>query len=140
MVESGIMAAQYLSDWRDENKDAVLLAPAYTFLMANRPVQVQFWLEIGSLGWWERLYQPLTHPYVLSRHWDGWSAWTDAEERQNNRDSLARLVNGLIRRCRGSIYLYTTGMDDQGREQRGELLRAVQILMRRLYNVENQNV
>lgn len=140
MVESGIMAAQYLSDWRDENKDAVLLAPAYTFLMANRPVQVQFWLEIGSLGWWERLYQPLTHPYVLSRHWDGRSAWTDAEERQNNRDSLARLVNGLIRRCRGSIYLYTTGMDDQGREQRGELLRAVQILMRRLYNVENQNV
>ena len=140
MVESGIMAAQYLGEWQDESTDAVLLAPAYTFLMTNRPVQIQFWLEIGSLGWWERLYQPLTHPFVLSRQWDGQSAWTDAEERQNNRTSLARLVNGLIRRCRGSIYLYTTGMDDQGREQRGELLRAVQILMRRLYNVENSHV
>jgi hypothetical protein len=140
MVESGIMAAQYLGEWRNDTEDAVLLAPAYTFLMSNRPVSIQFWLEIGSMGWWERLYQPLTHPYVLSRHWDGISAWTDTEERQSNRLSLDRLTKGLIRRCRAKIFLYTTSMDNQGREQRGELLRVVQILMRRLSTLENKDV
>lgn len=140
MVESGIMAAQYLGDWYEADQGSVLLAPAYTFLMTNRPVKIQFWLEIGSPGWWERLNQPLTHPYVLSRQWDGNSIWTDIEERQTNRHSLDRLVNGLIRRCSDRIYLYTTGVDNQGREQRSELLHAVQILMRRIYTVENENV
>lgn len=46
---------------------AVLLAPAYTFLLRNQAVDYQFWLNIGSTGWWERIYQPLTQPYVLSR-------------------------------------------------------------------------
>ena len=35
--------------------------------MSNRPVDYQFWLDVGGRGWFERLYQPLTHPYVLSR-------------------------------------------------------------------------
>jgi hypothetical protein len=140
MVQSGIMAAQYLGDWQDATDDAVLLAPAYTFLMTNRPAKVQFWLEIGSMGWWERLYQPLTHPFVLSRQWDGESIWTDVEERASNRHSLDRLVNGLIRRCSDRIYLYTTSMDSQGREQRSELLHAVQILMRRIHAVGGDHV
>ncbi len=140
MVQSGIMAAQYLGDWQDAQEDAVLLAPAYTFLMTNRPAKIQFWLEIGSMGWWERLYQPLTHPFVLSRQWDGQSGWTNVEERASNRHSLDRLVNGLIRRCRDRIYLYTTSMDDQGREQRSELLHAVQILMRRIHSAERDHV
>jgi hypothetical protein len=140
MVQSGIMAAQYLGDWQDADDNAILLAPAYTFLMTNRPARIQFWLEIGSMGWWERLYQPLTHPFVLSRQWDGESGWTNVEERAANRNSLDRLVNGLIRRCSDRIYLYTTSMDSQGREQRSELLHAVQILMRRIYAVESDHV
>lgn len=140
MVNSGIMAAQYLGDWQDATDEAVLLAPAYTFLMTNRPARVQFWLEIGSMGWWERLYQPLTHPFVLSRQWDGESIWTDVEERSSNRSSLDRLVNGLVRRCSDRIYLYTTSMDSQGREQRSELLHAVQILMRRIHAVGGDHV
>ena len=140
MVQSGIMAAQYLGDWQDAEENAILLAPAYTFLMTNRPARIQFWLEIGSMGWWERLYQPLTHPFVLSRQWDGESGWTNVEERASNRHSLDRLVNGLIRRCRDRIYLYTTSMDGQGREQRSELLHAIQILMRRIHAAERDHV
>ncbi len=140
MVQSGIMAAQYLGDWLDAEENAVFLAPAYTFLMTNRPAKIQFWLEIGSMGWWERLYQPLTHPFVLSRQWDGESGWTNVEERASNRHSLDRLVNGLIRRCSDRIYLYTTSMDGQGREQRSELLHAIQILMRRIATVERDHV
>ena len=40
--------------------------------MMNRPVTVQFWLDVGSSGWYERLDQPLTHPQVLSREMARW--------------------------------------------------------------------
>ncbi len=37
MLQDGVIAAQYLESWRSEDKNAVLVAPAYTFLMMNRP-------------------------------------------------------------------------------------------------------
>ncbi len=77
MVQAGVIAAQYIQDWQTDPAGSVLLAPAYTYLMSNRPVEVQFWLDIGSRGWFERLYQPLTHPYVLSRQWPLGRLWTD---------------------------------------------------------------
>ncbi len=61
LAESGAVGALFVPGWRMA-EDAVFLAPAYTFLLRNKPVDVQFWLDIGASGWWERLYQPLTHP------------------------------------------------------------------------------
>ncbi len=98
----GVIAAQYVRGWRLEAENAVLLAPAYTFLMANRPVEVQFWLDVGSRGWSERLYQPLTHPYVLSRSWQPGRPWTDADELAAGQAALLRLEAGLLRRCRSA--------------------------------------
>lgn len=132
MVEEGVVAAQYLQTWMEIPKDAVLLTPAYTFLMANRPVDIQFWLDAGSSGWWERLYQPLTHPYVLSRNWTAGKTWTDIQEYQTNQETLVRLTSGLMRRCRNSVYICTTGLNEQGTEQRGPLLQAVQGILRNL--------
>jgi hypothetical protein len=132
MVEEGVVAAQYLQTWMEIPNDAVLLAPAYTFLMANRPVDIQFWLDAGSSGWWERLYQPLTHPYVLSRNWASGKTWTDIQEYQANQESLVRLTSGLMRRCRSNVYICTTGLNEQGTEQRGPLLQAVQGILRNL--------
>jgi hypothetical protein len=129
MVEEGVVAAQYLQSWMDVPEDTVLIAPAYTFLMANRPVDIQFWLDAGSSGWWERLYQPLTHPYVLSRNWTG-KTWTDVQEYQANQEAMLRLTSGLLRRCRNNIYICTTGLNEQGAEQRGPLLQAVQGILR----------
>ena len=56
--------------------------------MSNRPVEVQFWLDVGSRGWSERLYQPLTHPYVLSRGWQPGRPWTDADEFEAGQEAL----------------------------------------------------
>ncbi len=133
MVDQGVVAAQYLQSWSSQPEDAVLLAPAYTFLMANFPVAHQFWLDIGSTSWWERLDQPLTHPYVLSRQWPPDIPWTNDNETEANQLTLERLVRGLIRRCSGSIYLYTTDTNEQGLQQRGPLLQAAQILLRRIH-------
>ena len=126
MLQDGVIAASYLEGWQSEEKNAVLVAPAHTFLMMNRPVTVQFWLDIGSNGWYERLSQPLTHPYVLSREWEPGRMWADADEVQASRESLARLVSGLLHRCRERVYICLSELGESGFEQRGELLRAFQ--------------
>jgi len=130
MVEEGVIAAQYLGSWQLQPQDAVLLAPAYTFLMANRPVQVQFWLDPASRAWVDRLYQPLTQPYVLSRGWPEEGVWGEQDEYQTGREALRRLILGLLRRCRQSVYIGLTELNEQGYEQRGPLLNAFQRLLR----------
>jgi hypothetical protein len=100
--------------------------------MANRPVDYQFWLDAGSSGWWERIAQPLTHPYVLSATWDAGRPWTDEDEVAAQRDRLYRLVLGLTRRCRKQVIIVNAEIGEQGYEQRGQLLVALQQLLRQL--------
>jgi hypothetical protein len=139
LLEEGVLAAQYLEAWNQGQQEAVLIAPAYTFLMMNQPATIQFWLDPGSIGWVERLSQPLTHPYVLSRNWvnsetDGNRFWTDADEVTSNHQALARLVAGLLQRCRGRLYLGISDMGESGFEQRSVLLKTFQ----RVFQKTNQ--
>ena len=126
MLQDGVIAASYVESWRSEDKDAVLVAPAHTFLMMNRPVTIQFWLDIGSGGWYERLSQPLTHPHVLSRSWEPGRTWSDADEVHASQEALARLTSGLLHRCKEHIYICLSELGESGFEQRGDLLRAFQ--------------
>lgn len=126
MLEDGVIAAQYLESWRNEDKNAVLIAPAYSFLMMNRPASIQFWLEPGSSGWSQRLSQPLTHPYVLSRQWMAGKQWMDSDEVEAEIQNLARLAGGLLSRCREKVYIAISDVGESGNEQRGSLLRAFQ--------------
>ncbi len=126
LVQQGVVAAQYIRSWSSRTPGAVFLAPAYTFLMSNRPVEVQFWLDVGGHGWAERLYQPLTQPYVLSRRWPVGAPWTDREEFASSQEALFRLALGLIRRCRKSIYLGLSDLGEGGYEMKGAFLRALQ--------------
>ncbi len=126
LLNDGVIAAQYLESWKVESKNALLIAPAYTFLMMNRPATVQFWLDAGSSGWYERLSQPLTHPYVLSRAWDPGRIWGDADEVQASQEAMSRLVIGLLRRCRERVVLGLAELGESGFEQRGDLLKAFQ--------------
>jgi DEAD/DEAH box helicase len=130
MVERGVVAAQYISSWQIRPEDAVLMIPAYTFLMMNEPVTVQFWLDAGSSAWFERIYQPLTHPHVLRRDWPDGQVWTDDDEVRVREEALVRLTLGLTRRCRQRVYLAFSELNEQGYEQQGPLLQAVQRLLR----------
>lgn len=131
LVHEGLLAALYVASWREEQRDAVFLAPAYTFLMRNRWVDYQFWVDLGSSQWEERLEQPLTHPYVLQRHYPHPQVWTDDMEFAARHEALRRLIVGLARRCRKQVYMAITGLGEQGFEQRGPLLRVVQQLTQR---------
>jgi len=126
MLNDGVIAASYVESWRSEDKDAVLVAPAHTFLMMNRPVTIQFWLDAGSSGWYERLSQPLTQPYILSRNWISGQVWSDADEVRASRETMARLTSGLLHRCRQRVYLGLAELGESGFEQRGELIKAFQ--------------
>lgn len=126
LVQEGVVAAQYIRSWSAQTPGAVFLAPAYTFLMSNRPVDYQFWLDVGGHGWAERLYQPLTQPYVLSRRWPIGAPWTDHEEFASSQEALYRLAIGLIRRCRKSIFLGLSDLGEGGYEMKGPFLKTIQ--------------
>ena len=136
MVDQGVIANFYLRDWVMDTEDSILIAPAYTFLLNNRAADFQFWLNIGSEGWSRRLYQPLTHPYVLSLGWPLGKAWEDEDEQKINRQTLSRLILGLTRRCRQAVYLEYSELSESGYEQRGLLLDVIQGLRRQMAREE----
>jgi hypothetical protein len=126
MLDEGVLAAQYLESWKPDAGEAVLIAPAYSFLMMNRAVALQFWLDPGSSGWFERLDQPLTHTRVLSRTWPRDKKWNLAEEELENVDGMTRVAVGLLRRCSQQAYICVSQLGESGFEQRGKLLLALQ--------------
>ena len=131
MVERGVIANFYLRDWLEDAEDSVFVAPAYTFLLGNRAVDVQFWLNISSEAWSSRLFQPLTHPHVLSQGWQPGATWGEAEEQQLERQTLRRLMLALARRCRRAVYLGYSELGESGYEARGLLLDTLQSVLRR---------
>lgn len=126
LVSEGLLAALHVESWYKEETNAVFIAPAYTYLMRNRVVDYQFWLDVGSASWAERLDQPLTHPYVLRRQYPAGQLWDDEQEVKAQHAMLRRLMLGLLRRCRQRIYLAIADLGEQGFEQRGMLLRIFQ--------------
>lgn len=94
--------------------------------MANRPVDYQIWVNVGSRGGWERPYQPLTHPYVLSRQWPEGQRWMDQDEMRSRRQIMQVLMQGLIRRCRQALFFGLSELNEYGTEEHGPLLDALQ--------------
>jgi hypothetical protein len=129
-VEQGVITAQDLRLEAPEMEQGVLVSPAFTFLMANRTVAYQFWMDVGSDGWGERIYQPLTHPYVLSRQWTRGRPWTDADEAGVQDTIAGTLALGLTRRCSERVYALWNEVDEGGYEQRGPMLRALYQVIR----------
>jgi hypothetical protein len=56
--------------------------------------------------------------------------WTDAHEVEVRQEALYRLTQGLIHRCRHKIYLGLSHLGEQGNEQKGPLLQAIQRVLR----------
>ena len=128
MVLSGIVAAQYLTDFdlEDAPESIALVAPVYTYLLSGHVARYQLWLDIGSMNWWEPLHQPLTNHYVLTRHWNRDERWTNAVDFSIRNRNLYRLVRGLCLRCSEGIYLYSSDSQGRGESQDGPLMMSVQ--------------
>ena len=138
-VDSGLIAASYLSEWQSQPGDDILIAPVMSYLMRNEPVDYQFWLNIGSKGWYERLEQPLTHPIVLSRHWQEGKQWTADDEVSYNQANLLRILSGLLLRCKIKVFALTSDYNEAGVEERGQLLTLFQNLFRKVIRGKNEH-
>lgn len=125
MVQDGVIAAQYLTATEERPSESVLLAPAFSFLIGNQPVDYQFWLDINSPSWYQRLSQPLTHPFVLSRGWPEGRLWSAEDELNASYRTLERFMVGLLNRCRKKVYVGTSAFDLRGYENRGLLVRII---------------
>jgi hypothetical protein len=122
LVGDGLLASAYANvQW--DSSEAVWVMPAYSFLMRNKPVDYQLWVDVGSNAWFERIEQPVTHPYVLRRDFPIGQPWTDDLESSTQSDFLRRVLLGLTRRCRQHLYLGFADLGEQGFEQRGILMR-----------------
>jgi hypothetical protein len=130
MLRSGLVTAQYAVD-TEERAPAVLVAPVHSYLLAGSPVRRQFWLDLGSVDWWTPPQQPLTNPYVLSRRWPAKARWNDAADYGTRQATLARLIQGLCRRCREGIVLCSSQLSTVGQPCDGPLLRALEPILLR---------
>jgi hypothetical protein len=128
MLSEGMLAAQFSAV--AERADGVKLAPVFAYLTTDARSRVQIWLDVQSSGWHERIFQPLTHPYVLTRDWPPARAWTDADELQAGRELLARVLQGLANRCREQILLASSQLTISGQEESGVLARLLQRTLR----------
>jgi len=135
-VEQGLIPSSFKRRTRTEN--ALLIAPAHTFLMENRSAAYQFWLDIGSMGWWERLYQPLTHPYVFKKNWAQGSVWDEQLEYETNQRVMERLIDGLLRRCSKGLFASAVKVNEYGSENYGPLLRAFQTHRKRMIQMKGK--
>jgi hypothetical protein len=125
MLSEGMLAAQRRVG-EDGGGTGVLLAPVYAYLTNDVRSKIQFWLDVQSGGWHERIYQPLTHPYALMRGWATDQSWTDDDENRTARDMLGRVVRGLAFRCSERILLAASQLTISGQEESGMLARALQ--------------
>jgi superfamily I DNA/RNA helicase len=129
MVERGILAATSYETINNDQQQIMLL-PAYTYLSGGYHAQVQFWLDPGNPSWAERLYQPLTHPYVLSPNWPVDKPWTQLDETQHQTRTLYRIINGLLLKCKRKVYFCISKVNEQGLELKGPMLAILQDIFR----------
>jgi len=128
-LTQNVLAAEYAPERSPEvPPDRVLLVPAYTYLTGDYRSRHQFWLDVNAASWHERFYQPLTHPYVLSRGWRPGTRWTDDDEQRVSRELLAWVVGGLAFRCSDRIYLAAGELNVAGQEESGMLAQALRRL------------
>jgi len=131
LLSEGILAAQYDPPLTQKDaQNAVLLAPIYAYLTNDLRSQYQFWLDINSLGWHERIYQPLTHPYVLSRQWKYDRSWTEMDEHAARDDMFRRVMLGLAYRCARGVFVASSQISLTGQEEAGPLAKAIQKALR----------
>ena len=129
MLRNGIIAAAYDEPMETSAEKGVTIMPVIAYLLSGESSKIQFWMDAGSTGWFERIDQPLTHPYVLSRNWPVGTKWTDAEEYNANMNTMHNLLQGLLKLSNDKVYVCTSQYNETGYEQKGPLVQAAQRLL-----------
>ena len=125
-IQNGLVTAHPpdLGDPPDPN--GVYIGTIYSFLLSEKSVPVQVWLETGATGWWDIPRQPLSNAFVLAQGWDAEARWTLDDDARIRNEMLTRVIQGLCARCQRGVLLATSELDRRGVRQDGPLWRALQ--------------
>ncbi len=105
--------------------DGIMISTIYGYLLADKTVQVQVWLDAAATGWWDIPNQPLSNAFVLAQSWPDGKLWTTDDDFHIRNQLLSRLVRGLNGRCSHSIILANSDFDRRGLRQDGILWRTI---------------
>ena len=108
-----------------QEREPILVATVYAYMLAGPVVDIQVWLDGASTGWWEIPRQPLSNAFVLTPGWPAGRRWTEADSAAIRNELLARIVYGLSMRCRRKVLLASSDLDERGERQDGPLWRAL---------------
>ncbi|MEM7797659.1 MAG: hypothetical protein AAF633_00595 [Chloroflexota bacterium] len=108
-----------------EEEGGIFIGSIQAFLLSEKQVDVQVWLEASGNGWWDLPRQPLSNPFVLDKEWSADSIWTLADDARIRNQLLSDIVYGLCGRCRTGIVLAMSQLDRRGGRQDGPLWRAL---------------
>jgi hypothetical protein len=125
LIQAGFIAPHAVFDARAA-ANAILILPAHSFLSLDKTVDYQVWMDVSSSGWFERMNQVLTNPYILRRSFPPEMVWSEAMEEASERELLKSLSLGLIRHCRKGVYAFASTTGLTGAEQRSPLLTTLQ--------------
>ncbi len=103
----------------------ILLTTPFRYLMSNRRRKVQLWTDIRSRKWINRIRKELTNPQVLKNTWDMFTPYTETIEEELGKQQLIALLHGLLKKCSGQVYIYSSSYSQQGYEQQNILAEAL---------------
>ena len=109
----------------DVEDDGVFISTIQTYLLEERPVAVQVWLETSATGWWDLPRQPLSNGFVLDPRWSINQTWTLEDDARIRNEQLSRIMTGLCSRCSHGVFLATSDLDRRGARQDGPLFQAL---------------
>ena len=125
-INNGLVTANPPDLGEPPDPNGVYIGTIYSFLLSEKSVPVQVWLETAATGWWDIPRQPLSNAFVLSQGWDGEQRWTLEDDARIRNEMLSRVTQGLCARCQRGILLATSELDRRGVRQDGPLWRALQ--------------
>ncbi|MFK7801179.1 MAG: UvrD-helicase domain-containing protein [Anaerolineae bacterium] len=115
---------------QDQESEGVFISTIQTYLLEERPVAVQVWLETSATGWWDMPRQPLSNGFVLDPRWNINQAWTLEDDARIRNEQLSRVMTGLCSRCTHGVFLATSDLDRRGARQDGMLFQALKPVLR----------
>jgi len=126
-INNGLVTANPPDLGDPPDPKGVYIGTIYSFLLSEKSVPVQVWLETAATGWWDIPRQPLSNAFVLASGWDSAQRWTLEDDARVRNEMLSRVVQGLCARCQRGILLATSELDRRGVRQDGPLWRALQV-------------
>jgi hypothetical protein len=128
-INQGIVSTSPPDFGHPPDPEGITIATMYGYLLSEKPVKWQVWLDVGSSGWWDIPRQPLSNAFVLSRRWQEGQPWTARDDFEIRNQLLGRIIAGLTNRCHEGVILAMSDIDRRGIRQEGALLRALQAIL-----------